>query len=176
MTKRYRFFTPPLLNLFTSLQRNKQSVSETAALTYPEEDPGLSYIYDIYSLPHIQLKIKEHDWNKMLFAFDKNPYYNYYIPADLTFYKGTDTYIFPQVGIRLRGNSSRRRPEGNRKQLHNPVRPQWKHVSFTINLEKYNKQQKFFDEKKFTSNGSEKILLIYVKCMHTTYTEDINCT
>ncbi|MCD8079264.1 MAG: CotH kinase family protein [Bacteroides sp.] len=148
MTKCYRFFTNPFLDLFSSLQGKKQPVFETAVPTYPEEDPGLSYIYDMDALPHIQLKIKEHDWNKILFAFDKNPYYNYYIPADLTFYKGTDTYIFPQVGIRLRGNSSRKRPEGNRRQLHDPVHPQWRNVSFTLNLKKYNKQQNFFNEKK----------------------------
>jgi hypothetical protein len=55
----------------------------------------------------------------------------------------------------LKGNTSRRRPEGNPGETHNATNPDWHHASFTVSFKKYNKTQLF--------HNSEKVVLKWFK-------------
>ncbi|MCD8031828.1 MAG: CotH kinase family protein [Bacteroides sp.] len=141
-----------LLALFTSFSLSAQfdvrPVTEKKAATNPLDDAALTYIFDKNALPEIRLDITEDQWNELLLAYDQDPNTNYYIKGDFTFTKNSVVTSIPEVGIRLRGNTSRRRPEGSTGELHNPQNPEWHHASFTINFTKYNDDTTFMDEEK----------------------------
>ncbi|MBF0577610.1 CotH kinase family protein [Dysgonomonas sp. GY617] len=94
----------------------------------------LEKIFDLESLPVVTLEIKVADWNRLLDAFDEAPGDNYWIPGDFVF--GGNPQIPSQtvsnVALRVRGNSSRNRPEGEKGEHHNPVNPVWRQASFAL--------------------------------------------
>ena len=55
----------------------------------------------------------EDEWNKLLFRYDEFSHNVDYFHADFTYKKGSEVTEIIDGGIRLRGNTSRRRPEGN---------------------------------------------------------------
>ena len=113
------------------------------------------YIYDIEAVPEISLEISKEEWNKILNYYDQNPQNEEYIVGKFGFNKTGTAESLDSIGVRLRGNTSRRRPEGLTGQQHNSVNPDWKHASFTVNFKKYRKAQKFHD--------SEKLILKWFK-------------
>lgn len=113
------------------------------------------YIYDIEVVPEISLEISKQEWNKILNYYDQNPQNEEYIVGKFGFNKTGTAESLDSIGVRLRGNTSRRRPEGFTGQQHNSVNPDWKHASFTVNFKKYRKAQKFHD--------SEKLILKWFK-------------
>jgi len=113
------------------------------------------YIYDIEAVPEISLEISKEEWNKILNYYDQNPQNEEYIVGKFGFDKTGVVESLDSIGVRLRGNTSRRRPEGFTGQQHNSVNPDWKHASFTVNFKKYRKAQKFHD--------SEKLILKWFK-------------
>jgi spore coat protein CotH len=115
----------------------------------------LAYMYDIVALPEYNLEISTAEWNKFLTYFDQNPNNEEYILAACTVTKQKVEHKFATVGMRLRGNTSRRRAEGVKGEMHNPIAPDWHHASFTVKFNKYNKAQKFL--------GQEKIILKWFK-------------
>ncbi len=100
---------------------------------------GYSYIFDMEALPEIHMTISEEQWNELLTSYDRDANTDEYIHCDATFTKEGQTHSFTDVGLRLRGNTSRRRPEGNGGELHNPLDPDYHHVHFMLNLRKYQK-------------------------------------
>ncbi len=113
------------------------------------------YIYDIDAVPEISLEISKDEWNKILFYYDQNPNNEEYIVGKFGFNKTGFAESLDSIGVRLRGNTSRRRPEGFTGQSHNSTNPDWKHASFTVNFKKFRKTQKFHD--------SEKLILKWFK-------------
>lgn len=113
------------------------------------------YIYDSEAVPEISLEISKEEWNKILNYYDQNPQNEEYIVGKFGFDKTGVVESLDSIGVRLRGNTSRRRPEGFTGQQHNSVNPDWKHASFTVNFKKYRKTQKFHD--------SEKLILKWFK-------------
>ena len=55
----------------------------------------------------------------------------------MRFVKGEDEFNISDAGIRLKGNTSRRRPEGSGGQMHKKDQTDWHHCHFQLNLRKF---------------------------------------
>ncbi len=116
---------------------------------------ALSYIFDIAALPEFTVNVSTSEWNKFLDYYDQNPNNEEYVTAACKINKLANEHNFAKVGLRLRGNTSRRRPEGIKGSAHDPINPDWHHASFTVKFNKYVKGQKLL--------GQEKIILKWFK-------------
>ena len=113
--------------------------------TEPNEKPkdpnavgdGRAYIFDMKSLPEIHVKVSLAEWNRLLACYDQDQNTEEYIHCDATFTKEGTTHAFADAGLRLRGNTSRRRPEGNYGEQHKTDAADWRHVHFMLNLRKF---------------------------------------
>jgi spore coat protein H len=106
-------------------------------------DVDLNYVFDQTALPEMTVEISEVEWNKLLLNFDKNPKNETEVMADFSFNKNGTVDTLQQIGFRLRGNTSRVRPEGVKGQLHNAKKPDWHHAHFALKFSKFNKAQRF---------------------------------
>lgn len=125
-----------------------------------------SYIYDLNSIPEITLEVTTTEWNKLLSDYDQNKDNEEYIKSDFSFLKDGKKISLANVGIHIRGNTSRRRPEGTKGEVHKSVNPDWHHASFAVNFKKFTKGQKLA--------GAEKINLKWFKD-DATYAREIYC-
>ena len=96
------------------------------------------YVWDDDFIPEVHLEVSVDEWNKLLALYDANKYTTQYVMADLTFIKDGDTTRVDSVGLRLKGNTSRHRPEGNQYGVpHVTNTTIWRRVNFGVNLRKY---------------------------------------
>ena len=102
---------------------------------------GLSYIWDESVIPEITISVSVDEWNRLLNLFDENSNTKEYIYCDVTYKKGTETHKVENAGLRLRGNTSRRRPEVGNK-THRENNADWQHCHFGVNLRKFEKDSK----------------------------------
>ena len=121
-------------------------IEHAAATPEPNPNPnptvanGLSYIFDLEALPEIHLEIPLEQWNTLLKEYDKDINTDAYIHCDARFIKDGEEHSFADAGLRLRGNTSRRRPEaGNNGDMHKGDNADWQHVHFMLNLRKFQK-------------------------------------
>ena len=99
---------------------------------------GLSYIWDESVIPEITINVSLDEWNRLLGLYDQNSQTKEYVYCDVTYKKGSDTHFIEDAGIRLRGNTSRRRPETHKNDgKHVKDRADWQHCHFGINLRKH---------------------------------------
>lgn len=107
--------------------------------TYLIEDETLEpeYLFDINALPEITIETSTAEWNKLLSYFDQNPNNEEYILSNFIFTKNGTTHQTDSAGLRIRGNTSRRRPEGSKNETHNSEKPDWHHASFTVKFNEY---------------------------------------
>lgn len=103
------------------------------------DDEGLRYMWDSSVIPEITISITEEEWNNLLFRYDQFSHNVDYFHADFTYKKGDEVTEIKDGGLRLRGNTSRRRPEGNGGEPHNASAPDWHHCHFGINFRKFHK-------------------------------------
>lgn len=141
--------------------------------TVTPDDPnavsdGRSYIFDLAALPEIHIKVSLDEWNRLLTCFDADQDTDEYIRCDATFTKEGRTHSFTEAGLRLRGNTSRRRPEGNRGEMHQAGKTDWRHVHFMLNL------RKFVKDDAHELGGVRKIHLKWCKD-DPTYTREMYC-
>ena len=122
-----------------------------------EEKTGTEYIYDLEALPEMHLSFRLGQWNSLLKKFDINPHTDDQVKCDVRFIKGEDEFNISDAGIRLKGNTSRRRPEGSNGQMHVKDKADWHHCHFQLNLRKFVKD----DEHKI--KGVKKIALKWFK-------------
>ena len=120
-------------------------------------DPGAAYVWDGNVVPEITIHITKDEWNRLLNRFDEFNNNVDYFHADFTYKKGSETTFIEDGGVRLRGNTSRRRPEGSTGQLHDSDNPDWHHCHFGINFRKYHKDDEH------TVHGIRKINLKWFK-------------
>lgn len=120
-------------------------------------DPGIAYVWDDSVIPEITVEITVDEWNRLLKRFDEFSHNSDYFHADITFRKGDEVTEIIDGGVRLRGNTSRRRPEGNRGQEHDAVNPDWHHCHFGINFRKFHKDDEH------TVKGIRKVNLKWFK-------------
>ena len=123
-------------------------------------------LFQLNELPEIKLEVPVEQWNKLLQNFDINPQNEEYIVAHYTFRQGSKEVKLDSMAIRIRGNTSRRRPEGSTGQLHNAATPDWHHAHFALKFDKYRKTQKF--------NGLSKVNLKWFKD-DAAYAREVYC-
>lgn len=101
------------------------------------EGDGLDYVYDLAALPEIHVRVPLDEWNALLAAYDADMYTDEYAECDATFDKAGEKREFARAGLRLKGNTSRRRPEGSGGQMHTAGATDWHHCHFLLNLRKF---------------------------------------
>lgn len=121
------------------------------------DDPGIAYVWDESVIPEITISITEQEWNKLLARYDEFDHNVDYFHADFTYKKGDEVINITDGGLRLRGNTSRRRPEGNYGEAHSKQNPDWHHCHFGINFRKFHK------DSEHTINGIRKVNLKWFK-------------
>ncbi|MDO4512116.1 MAG: CotH kinase family protein [Bacteroidales bacterium] len=127
------------------------------------------YVWDYDAFPEIHFNIKVDDWNALLAAYDADPNTKQYIVAQATYLKNGDRTVIDSIGLRLRGNTSRRRPEAGAKgRMHNPNYTDWQHVHFGVKFDK------FIDDDEHTLLGIKKLTLKWLKD-DPTYVREMYC-
>ena len=119
-----------------SLTIRKKTYALTAidSLTFLPPSHGLAYVFDLESLPEIHLQVELEQWNTLLAAYDSNHDTDRYVACDVLLDKDGEQTFVEQAGLRLKGNTSRRRPEGNSGQKHQASGTDWHHCHYGLNL------------------------------------------
>ena len=99
----------------------------------------LDWLFDMNVLPEICIEVTQEQWNALLAEYDRDSNTNTYVHCDVNFKSKGEEHDFVDAGLRLRGNTSRRRPEGNGGEMHQTDNTDWHHCHFMINLRKYQK-------------------------------------
>lgn len=102
---------------------------------------GERYVWDYNYIPEIKLEVPLEEWNTLLKEYDKNPHTEIYIHCDVEYRKGHDVTVIEDAGLRLRGNTSRQRPEGHGGQMHVRGHTDWHKCHFSVNFRKFNKEE-----------------------------------
>ena len=123
------------------------------------------YLYALDTVPEILITVTEANWNQYLSNFDNNPNNDLYVPAKFRYKKGNRILVRDSVGLRPRGNTSRRRPEGNWGEAHS-ANGQWHHAHFGVKFTEYTTGERFF--------GSDRIILKWFK-EDPTYAREVFC-
>ena len=118
---------------------------------------GYDYVWDNDVIPEVHIDISRYQWNRLLTLYDINPFTTQYVVATASFVKGGETTVIDSVGLRLKGNTSRRRPEGWKGQMHERDNTDWHHAHFGLNLRKY------VDDDAHTIQGVRKLHLKWFK-------------
>ena len=120
---------------------------------------GYDYVWDdnVDIIPEIHIDVSRVQWNRLLTLYDINAYTTQYVMATATFVKEGETTVIDSVGLRLKGNTSRRRPEGWQGHMHETNNTEWHHVHFGVNLRKY------VDDDAHTIQGVRKLHLKWFK-------------
>ena len=99
----------------------------------------LDWVFDMNVVPEIHIEVSLEEWNNLLKEYDRDSNTNAYVHCDVEFSSKGEVHNFVDAGLRLRGNTSRRRPEGNGGEMHRTNDTDWRHCHFMINLRKYQK-------------------------------------
>ena len=118
---------------------------------------GYDYVWDDKAIPEVHLSVSLDEWNRLLALYDANSFTTQYVAATVTFVKDGETTVIDNVGLRLKGNTSRRRPEGWYGQQHQRDNTDWHHAHFGVNLRKY------VDDDDHTIQGVRKLHLKWFK-------------
>ena len=118
----------------------------------PSTHRDLDYLFDLEAVPHITLTLTEADWNTYLSNFDRWEDNSLYVPATFSFTKNGTTYTRDSVGLRPRGNTTRRRPESSTGIMHSDGAP-FHRAHFGIRFTEYVTGERFF--------GMDRIILKY---------------
>jgi spore coat protein CotH len=106
--------------------------------SFPERvKEGYDYVWDDEVIPEIHISVSLSEWNRLLELYDANAYTTQYVMVTATFVKEGETTVIDSVGLRIKGNTSRRRPEGWYGQMHQRDNTDWHHAHFGINLRKF---------------------------------------
>ena len=99
----------------------------------------LDWVFDMNELPEIRISVSKEQWNELLEAYDRDSNTNHYVHCDVNYKSKGEEHNFADAGLRLRGNTSRVRPEGNGGEKHQTDNTDWRHCHFMVNLRKYQK-------------------------------------
>ena len=100
---------------------------------------ALAYVFDESVVPEIHVSVSQDEWNRLLKAYDANHNTQEFVHCDVRYVKGNVETVVRNAGLRLKGNTSRKRPEGNDGQMHNANHPNWHHCHFGLDLHQYEK-------------------------------------
>ena len=110
---------------------------DAPAAMWSNED--LAWVFDMEALPEIRVDVSLDEWNRLLKEYDRDSNTAEYIHCNVEYKGKGEQHYYQDAAIRLRGNTSRRRPEGNGGQMHTSNNTNWHHCHFMINLRKYQK-------------------------------------
>lgn len=103
----------------------------------PEPKTGYDYVWDLDVIPEIHLEVSLSEWNRLLDLYDANSKTKQYVHASARYVHDGEVTEIDDIGIRLKGNTSRRRPEGEWGTHHITDNTDWRHVHFGVNFRKY---------------------------------------
>ena len=98
-------------NISDGVSTDKITIQENVGPEFSDRTEGLNYIFSTASLADITLTITRTEWNNLLAYYDQNYRNEEYIHADFKMKKGKNTWEISDIGLRLRGNTSRKRPQ-----------------------------------------------------------------
>ena len=78
---------------------------------YQTRNENLDFIFNPDQLGQTDIYITRKEWNTLLVYYDISSKNEEYVHADFQFKKGNYTWKFTDIGLRVRGNTSRRRPQ-----------------------------------------------------------------
>lgn len=103
----------------------------------PSRD-AIPFLFDNDGIvPEVCLRVDEQEWNRLLEAFDQDHKTRESVHADMTFIKGSDSVSVQDIALSIKGNTSRRRPEGSTGEKHRRDSADWHHCHFGLTLDKY---------------------------------------
>lgn len=124
-------------------QTDQDSGSKPTGITpFTPQDTGnggLIHVWGGNDIPEIIIHITKEEWDRLLARYDEYSSNADYFHADFTYSNGKEEIFIEDGGLRLRGNTSRRRPEGNSGEVHKTDQTDWHHCHFGINFRKYHK-------------------------------------
>lgn len=100
---------------------------------------GYDYVWDYSVMPEIHISVTQQQWNRLLDSYDADRLTKEYISVDVRYVSGSDTSVIADAGLRIRGNGSRRRPEGAAGEHHIAGNTTWHPTGFGLNLRKFHK-------------------------------------
>lgn len=122
----------------------------------PDDDPddvdwakALDYVFDASVIPEVHISVSQEEWDRLVALYDKDNNTLEYVHCDVRFIKNGKTNSVEDAGIRLKGNTSRRRPE------HHDGRKA--HVHFSLDFHHYH------DDADHTLKGIRKVDLKWFK-------------
>ena len=89
---------------------------DAPAAMWSNED--LAWVFDMEALPEIRVDVSLDEWNRLLKEYDRDSNTAEYIHCNVEYKGKGEQHYYQDAAIRLRGNTSRRRPEGNGGQMH----------------------------------------------------------
>lgn len=89
----------------------KITIAENVGPELGTRTESLNYIFGTDSVAQITLTICREQWDELCTNYDKNPKNEDCVHADFEMKKGNNTWQISDIGMRLRGNTSRRRPQ-----------------------------------------------------------------
>lgn len=113
----------------------------------------VDYIFDLKALPTLTIEITTDEWNTLLHNYDLNRDNEECVHANFYFNKYGRIHKIEDIGLRLRGNTSRVRPEGNPGENHVPG-AQIHHVHFGFRFQKFHK-----DDDNYLLSGTDRFNL-----------------
>ncbi len=149
------------------IESSKNDNNQDNTETPKEWGDERSYVFDLNSLPEVYMTISLDEWNRMLAEYDKDNNTKEYFHCDVDMKLKGENYTVADAGVRLKGNTSRRRPEnGNGKHVKDNA--DWQHCHFQFNFRKYNKDEEH------TIRGVRKMYLKWFKD-DAAYCREIYC-
>ena len=129
--RRFRTLLAVFLVLLASCGKDQITLDDSTDAVYQ----GAANIFDDTQLPRLLISVSESEWNRLLQLYDKDHHNHTYIKcSSVTLSRGDDNFAVRDAGLRLRGQTSRRRPEGHGGQPHQSVNPDWHHAHFGLNF------------------------------------------
>ena len=129
----------------------------------PGKDPnytaaeGVEYLYDGSTLPVMHIDVSESEWNRLLRAYDKDSNTKEQVMCKVTYDKNGEITVIDSATVRLKGNTSRRRPEGGNGQMHKSTGTDWHHCHFQVNF------RKLVKDSAHELHGARKVILKWFK-------------
>lgn len=106
----------------------------------PKDDSdkyGIGRVYKSGEIPEIHVTVPQDQWNTLLANYDQNAKTKQYVSCDVKYTDSNGSVSVKGAGLRLRGNTSRRRPEDSPQHIAGET--VWHHCHFSLNLDKYTK-------------------------------------
>lgn len=112
MTKKIKYLIiSVLLFCIGSIFFAEAFIEDSNPVPFETRTENLNFIFDNTELATITIRITREEWNKQLEYFDINSQNETCVHADMLFEKGDYSWTLLDCGIRLRGNTSRLRPQ-----------------------------------------------------------------